>query len=126
MDISYKHTAFIILKAPSKVISTHLPKSKKEHAKLLERAKSGGYYLYYAVAESRNGKYFATQPWQLDWDSVVDEPEEVKPESEPETSELACPFCDKVCNSKPGRTLHVKSRHPNHVEEYRKWLTGKK
>jgi hypothetical protein len=119
-DIVYKKTAFVLLKAPSRIISIHLPKNKREHAKLLERAKQSGYYLYYAPAEPRDGKYVAQQPWQLDWDSIPEEPE---PEEEQEPiDELVCPFCGKKVNSTPGRTLHVKSRHPEKLEAYKKWL----
>ena len=30
-----------------------------------------------------------------------------------------CPYCDTVTSSTPGRTLHVKSRHPDKLEEYK-------
>ena len=35
---------------------------------------------------------------------------------------LFCPYCDHPINSTPGRTLHVKSKHPDKLEEYQEWL----
>jgi len=125
-DITYKRTAFVLVKAPSKIISSHLPKSKKEHQSLLRKAKENGYYLYYAPAEARDGKYLIKEPWVLDWDSVP-EIVEKEPELEP-INELECPFCGKELRSTPGRTLHVKGHHPDRLEEYQAWLIslGKK
>jgi hypothetical protein len=31
---------------------------------------------------------------------------------------ISCPFCGKSCTSTPGRTLHVKGKHPERFEEY--------
>jgi hypothetical protein len=126
-DIVYKKTAFVLLKPPSRIISIHIPKNKSEHTELLQKARDSGYCLYYAPAESRNGKYVVQQPWQLDWDSIPKEPELVEEPSEP-VDELKCPFCGKKVNSTPGRTLHVKSSHPDKMDEYKKWQNslGKK
>jgi hypothetical protein len=34
-------------------------------------------------------------------------------------SELKCPFCNYAVSSKPGRTNHVKGKHPERLDEYR-------
>tara|TARA_R110000868_G_scaffold150227_8_gene373274 strand:- start:3699 stop:4355 length:657 start_codon:yes stop_codon:yes gene_type:complete len=49
---------------------------------------------------------------------IMEKVEEVN-ETEPEEIKgLLCPFCDKIMNSTPGRTLHVKSKHPDKYDEY--------
>lgn len=54
-------------------------------------------------------------------DESEQEPEPVsdEPEQEPKRkSEISCPFCGKKVTSTPGRTLHVKSAHPDKYQEY--------
>lgn len=142
----YDKVVFLLVKSPSKVISTHQIRNRREHAKLLELAKSKNYYIYYADVQQRNGKFFAVQPWVIDWESVDnihDLPEQwpkknLKPkpkckiveneddvidsladtEGVEDKAELSCPFCGKKVSSTPGRTLHVKIRHPDRYEEY--------
>lgn len=50
-----------------------------------------------------------------DDEDVVDQLDHIE-----ETDEIRCPFCDKKMNSTPGRTLHVKSKHPDKYDEYMK------
>lgn len=55
--------------------------------------------------------------------------EKVAPSKKAATSDgVSCPFCDKPMSSASGRTLHVKSSHPDRIQEYNKWLQspGKK
>lgn len=130
--IDYKKIAFVLIKPPSRVIGYHLIKSAAEHQTLIEKAITSGHCLYSAPITKSNGKYIATQPWQLDENTlpitkavveeIVEEP------VQPEPDGLYCPFCDKPMSSTPGRTLHVKSIHPEQLEEYHKWLKslGKK
>jgi hypothetical protein len=35
-----------------------------------------------------------------------------------------CPFCDACPTSSPGRTLHVKSKHPDRLKEYVRMMNG--
>jgi hypothetical protein len=52
---------------------------------------------------------------------VDDEDDVVSRVAESESSdELKCPFCNHKVNSTPGRTNHVKGKHPERIEEYRK------
>ena len=105
--INYSDTAFLLIKPYSQsVISTHKCKNKQEHKDLISRAKSLGLHLYYAGVENLNGRYYAVQPFIIDWDSISDTNDESK-----DIPDLTCPHCNKVCNSSSGLALHIKSRH---------------
>lgn len=56
-------------------------------------------------------------------DSQLDEPQKALKEK-PENNVLSCPYCDKTVTSTPGRTLHVKNKHPDKFDEYRSSLSG--
>ena len=122
----YGQVAFLLVKPPSHVVSTHQIRNRSEHSKLLEKAKAKGYFVYHAdVQKQEDGKFHAILPWIIDWESVDNihgPPEDLgksKSRSKTETeTELFCPFCDKKVNSTPGRTLHVKTKHPDRYEEY--------
>lgn len=113
----YSEVAFMLVRPPKKkVVSTHQIRNKSEHTKLVEDAKAKGLYVYYADVVKRNGKYFVGRPWIIDWDSMPTENEV----SEKKSSALECPFCNKTMSSTPGRTLHVKSKHPDRLDEYKR------
>ena len=134
--IDLKHTAFIVVKPPSRIISQHKLKTDTEYAELVGKAREVGHCLYSAPMMKRDGKYYATQPWQLHPDTIpqesraevteVVEVAQVPGQTQPD--QLCCPFCNKLISSTAGRTLHVKSNHPDKIEEYHKWLKslGKK
>ena len=129
--INFNRTAFILVKPPSRIISYHKLKNDAGYQELIVRAADSGYCLYSAPMVKKNGRYLATQPWQLDTDTIpvnlhIDEVESI-PE-QPKSDQLCCPFCDKQVASTAGRTLHVKSSHSDRLEEYKKWLKslGKK
>lgn len=55
--------------------------------------------------------------------SVPAAKEAPKPKETPQGSEpssLKCPYCEKISTSAPGRTLHVKSKHPEKFADYSK------
>ena len=129
----YSQVVFLLVKPPSHVVSTHQIRNRSEHSKLLERAKTKNYFVYHAdVQKQEDGKFCAIPPWIIDWESVDNiygPPENLgKAKSRPKTvanveeveykTELSCPFCGKKVNSTPGRTLHVKTKHPDRYEEY--------
>jgi hypothetical protein len=153
----YDSVAFLLVKPPSRVVSSHQIKSRKEHADLIEKAKQKKYIVYYADVKKVDGKYMAVQPWVVDFESVDNlygpvenlgkptaKPAKPKKERTPnhsqiftsdekdeedivdrleemeDTEGIFCPFCEKKMNSTPGRTLHVKSKHPDRYEEYLK------
>jgi|2_EtaG_2_1085320.scaffolds.fasta_scaffold00215_38 hypothetical protein len=139
--IDYASIALLLVKPPSRVLSSHRIKNKAEHTKLLEIAFKKQCLIYFASVAHRDGKYYAAQPWILDLDSINalceidDTPKvEIKKEERGKKAEdiapltLYCPYCDHPINSTPGRTLHIKSRHPDKLEDYKKWLKshGKK
>lgn len=129
----YGKVAFLLVKPPRHVVSTHQIRNRGEHAKLLEKAKAKSYFVYHAdVEKQEDGKFHAIPPWIIDWESVDNiygPPENLgKAKSRPKTvtdveeveykTELSCPFCGKKVNSTPGRTLHVKTKHPDRYDEY--------
>ena len=152
----YNSVAFLLVKPPSKVLGHFQIKNKKEHKDLLKKAITKKALVYYTDVFIKDGKYVASQPWVVDFDSVDSlfgsvhhyKPEsnikEVKPdkydpvittaevcaeeELTPPTDEKSqqtempdifkCPFCNKEFKSTPGRTLHVKSKHPESYAEY--------
>lgn len=130
--MDYKKIVFSFVKPPSKLVSFKQIKNRTEHEEILLEAKNRGLLLYYALADNRDGKCFAKQPWQLDTESVVEQalPSVVSssidkphvPDKLPlDVSDgLVCPICDKKMNSTQGRTLHVKSKHPEKFDEYLK------
>ena len=131
--VNYKHTAFVLIKPPSRVISYHLIKTTAEHQQLIDKAIESGQCLYSAPITKKNGKYVATQPWQLETDTIPSEilqpiKNDVEQKPVPEThvqdepDGLYCPFCKKTMASTSGRTLHVKSSHSEQLQEYQTWL----
>lgn len=132
--LPYDQIAFLLVKPPSRVISSHQIKNRKQHSELIAKAKEKKYVVYYADVKKRDGKLHAVQPWIVDFESVdnlyapVEEPTKAKakPKTKPDakevedSDEIRCPFCNKKMNSTPGRTLHVKSKHPDKLAEYKK------
>lgn len=126
--IDFKHTAFILVKPPSRIVSQHRLKNNSEYQELLNKAIEAGHCLYFAPMEKRQGRLVAIQPWELNPDTIP-RPTQAEPVPEPvPTDQLCCPFCNKPMSSTSGRTLHVKSTHADKLEEYQKWLKslGKK
>lgn len=136
--IDYEKLAFILIKPPAKVVSTHKIKNKKEHASLLEAAKHQSLLIYYAHVKKKGNKYFADEPLIIDEESAKNymmsigsldtksEEVEVKHQQSIEDIDseqsLICPFCKKKMNSTPGRTLHIKHKHPDRFKEYKDML----
>ncbi|MDB4490182.1 hypothetical protein N9045_01560 [bacterium] len=151
----YSSVAFLLVKPPSKILGHFNIKNKQEHKELLEKAKQKQALVYYADVVVKDGRYTASQPWVVDFDSVKElydpveeykpvsgikagkpakydpslqiENEEAKVEEEEEdepivlvSDKLTCPYCGKEMNSTAGRTLHVKGKHPDMYEEYKK------
>lgn len=138
---NYKDTAFVLVKPPSKVVSTHIIKDKKEYLKLIEVAKAKNLLLYFSKVVKRNGKLFATEPLDIDPESIknyesdhdvveeqIEEPKtyvsdgKIDNETNFNDEDIKCPYCNKKMTSTPGRTLHVKHKHPDKFEEYKGML----
>lgn len=108
------------------MLTSHIVASKAEHTQLVEQARKSGMHLYFGtVGPGRK----LTYPLILDWDSVrdivpekVDKPDRPAKPEKPRLEGNDCPFCHKSISSTPGRTLHVKSAHPERLEEYKELL----
>lgn len=129
--IDYNNTAFVLIKPPTRIISTHKIKNKQQHIELIETALSKSCLLYYSGIVSRDGKNYASDPLLLDENTIntiVDqqhEPSTITIEDPPrdfepkDADDLRCPFCNKKMSSTPGRTLHVKHKHPELFDKYK-------
>jgi hypothetical protein len=124
------------------VVSIHRAKDRAEHQQILNKAFRKRCVVYYARVEEVEGKHYAIHPWVADLESFdalykPDGTPKVKMEKrkcvrkkinktevrEPrQANGLFCPFCSHRINSTPGRTLHVKSKHPEKLGEYQEWL----
>lgn len=129
----YHSVVFILAEKNRRAISKHNIKNRKEHLDLLKKAKGKGYTLYHADVQKIDGKWYTCPQWIVDWESITDIVDETyeeqeldhQPEldtkTEPEAkspAEISCPYCNKKMTSTPGRTLHVKSAHPEKYQEY--------
>jgi len=140
--IDYSRTVLLIVPRYSKrVLSHHRVKNRKGHQEVLAKAFKKHCYVYLSdVKKDSEGNHQSSYPWAIDWESVdalYDEngkprvqfkdapplPKREIPRQNPEEV-LCCPYCTHPINSTPGRTLHVKSKHPEKYEEYKVWLAS--
>jgi pyridoxine/pyridoxamine 5'-phosphate oxidase len=131
---NYKNMAFVLIKPPATVVSTKKINSQNEHDILVQKALDKGLLLYYAKIEKRKGIEFAKQPWclvesSIPKDGVKVTRRKVKISTETDSDfkseidnskNIFCPYCKKILGSTSGRTLHVKSEHPDKYQEYLK------
>ena len=91
-----------------------------KHLKLLKKAQSKKYYIYHTGVKKEGKKFFVKGQWIIDWESVDNIHGSLESMDIKKNLGLTCPFCGKAVNSTPGRTLHVKGKHPDRYEEYLK------
>lgn len=113
--------------SPPNPLRHHRCRSKADHLALLEAVKKRKNYLYHGTVIKDGNRYFTRPPYVIDWDSVPEHPEETKKAEAKKVPKkwdggLSCPFCGVAVNSTPGRTLHVKSQHPDKLDEYKRLL----
>lgn len=133
----YKNQAYILVDQKGKRREIKRIKNKTEHAELIARAKAKKLYVYYTDVIQNDGKYYLSPILLVDWESVPDypyghkepvvavknvvptcSPQKIEPELVPDNNIIKCPYCNKTMTSTPGRTLHVKSKHPEKYQEY--------
>lgn len=150
MSIDYRNMVLLILRhhpSPSRgsLVSMHRVRDRKGHQKILSKAFKKRCVVYYArvLEDEESGKQVVSYPWVADLESFdalfemdgtpkVSMPERRKvlkkkpitdkPSETIDKDGIYCPFCTHSVSSTPGRTLHVKSKHPERLEEYKKWL----
>lgn len=133
--IDYDWTAFIE-KYPgynnhtSGIVKTHRVRDKAQHAELVEAVKARRNYLWYGKVIKNGVRYQVIAPLLIDFDTVPDQPYvegangKLEPAPPPPPNPklwdggLSCPFCNHAINSTSGRSLHVKSQHPEQLAEY--------
>lgn len=113
--IDYNATAFVE-KTPhsDQIVKIHRLSDKSAHTMLISAVKSRHNYLWYGAVTKVDGRYFVNSVLLLDFDSVPDPGEE---EHEWDGG-LSCPFCSVGISSASGRTLHIKSGHPDRLDDY--------
>lgn len=118
---NYKRTGFVFMtpaigeKLP-RVVSACMVKDRAAHLKLLAKARSKNLHLFFGNAIECEGKMIQRGPLALDWDCLGVEEELPNKSSTP--TGLHCPYCGKQVSSTPGRTLHVKNKHPEKLDVY--------
>ena len=145
-DFKYDNIAFVTMKPrSSKIVSSYRITSRKQHLELILHAKSKGLYLYFAsTSVGDGGKVTLTSPLIVDWATIPDQEEIVKPAvvkakthtrdnidideettkeaveevvevveiaKETEVTGFKCKYCAKTMSSSSGLTLHIKSKH---------------
>jgi|CXWL01.1.fsa_nt_gi hypothetical protein len=114
----YKSLVFALVKPPAKITQARRLKNKAEYAALLNEATTKNLLVYYAEALVKDGREYAKQPWRLDSDSMPNVNVVEQPQEQTEPVGLKCPFCGKKMSSTSGITLHVKSKHPDKLDEH--------
>lgn len=122
----YNSVVFLLVDSHNKVISKHQITNKSEYTKLLDIAKKKRYYLYHADVKKVDDRFYVSDPWIVDWESVdnihgspdkvnYEEPDD--PVEQENTDPLKCPQCGKICTSSSGLTLHIKNKHSSQLED---------
>jgi hypothetical protein len=104
------------------IVHVHRVASKAEYTKLIAAVVSRRHYLWYGtITTDEQGQEVARPPFLLEFDTVPDVPygkESTAQLAKQWKGGLSCPFCGQSVSSTPGRTLHVKGKHPERFEEY--------
>ena len=124
------HSAFVLVRPGCDPNGTHRAfrvGSKVERTALLKYAKSKNFYVYTGNIKLVNGKPHVEGPFAFIWDSMPSDAEK-KPNRWPSGGlrttekkknspiELNCPYCSSIFSSTSGRTLHIKSKHPEEIK----------
>lgn len=120
--IDYNKTIFMLARPHGSIVTTRKVNDRSEHQKLITEAKRKGLYVYYSSVVQFGDRYLAGYPKIVDWESVPDSappPKSKRSKTQIDIKhELNCPYCSKRLSSTPGRTNHVKAKHPEKLEEY--------
>ena len=139
--LPFKKMAFCLVRPPSYIISIFKVEDKEEYDGIVRKAKNDNLLLYYTFTDAFNkistwllsdestlninkNTFTLTQaPDKEKIDTTIDNTlDDNKEIPQKLTGDLKCPFCGKNASSTPGRTLHVKTKHPDKYEEYRRML----
>lgn len=103
----------ILVEPPARILSYHLYEKDLELAALKLAAISRKILLYYTVAEAKEGKYYAKQPWLIDWDTVSGNSKDfIKFASERfRDVSIKCPFCESEFSKLSSYVSHISSSH---------------
>jgi hypothetical protein len=138
---SLDYSAFILVRPgcnPNNASRAFRIGSKAERTELLKYAKSKNLYVYSGNVKLVDGKPHVEGPFAFIWDSMPSDTEK-KPNKWPSGGlrtikkkkkknikvlqdelgvrvELHCPYCSSTFSSTSGRTLHIKSKHPEEAK----------
>lgn len=125
-SFDYSKIAFLEKTPSGMLVRLHRIKDRPEHTNLLGEVRKNNNYLWYADVKLIDGKHYAMEPHVVDWDSVPDQVESKTSKPTKGHIGLRCPFCNHSVSSTPGRTLHVKHKHPELLADYYKLIDQKK
>lgn len=112
-ETSKSKTAVAMVEPPSRVLSYHLCSNELELACYKLAAIARKILVYYTSTHIKDGKYYADQPWMIDWDTLPGQGKEfIRVTSEKfKDSQIKCPFCGSEHNKLNSYVSHVVSSH---------------
>ena len=106
-------TAVALVEAPSRILSYHVIDKEIDLVALKLAAIARKVLLYYTSVEIKNGKYYAVQPWFIDWECTPGNGKSfIKDASEKyRDCVVSCPFCKQEYSKLSTFVSHVVSNH---------------
>ena len=110
-DIIKLGIAFV--EPPSRILSYHICNDKDDLVLYKLAAIARKILLYYTSTHIRDGKYYADQPWMIDWDTIQGQSKEfIKSSSEQYKGDnVNCPFCSSSHSKLSAYVSHVITSH---------------
>lgn len=102
-----------LVEPPSRILSYHLCKKEHEMISLKFMAIARRILLYYTTTNVKDGKYYAVQPWMLDWDTHPSMSKEFIKESgdKYKLSNFSCMLCLNEFANLAQYITHIKQFH---------------
>ena len=97
--------AVAIIEPPARLIQYGYIKDKKSYNDYLIAAKARNLLLYYSGLKENNGKFIATQPWQLDYSSQDKDCKDL------DSDEYSCIYCKKKYVNSAQLFNHIAQNH---------------
>lgn len=105
--------AVALVEPPSRVLSYHLCDNDLDLTCYKLAAIARKVLVYYTSTHVKDGKYYADQPWMIDWETVPGYSKEFLKSAGDKYKdiEIKCPFCDTKHNKLSLYVSHVISNH---------------
>lgn len=105
--------AVALVEPPSRVLSYHICNNELELACYKLAAIARKVLIYYTSTYIKDGKYYADQPWMIDWDTSPGNSKEFLKSAgdKYKDTEIKCPFCATEHSKLSSYLNHVMSNH---------------